>query len=167
MSESTDHETAGQPGTEPGTVREEAERLVAAVLARFAATRAATGNAETAEYDPERASRLAHAVGDVAVAVTGLLRELARTPEGESARQGLNLREGFALLAGQVVEAAGIDLHADPERADGKPWTPPEDSDRPGAHPGAAPPGERVSAHTEEDPWRAATRASQPEQEPR
>ena len=162
MSESTDHEMAGQPGTEPGTVREEAERLVAAVLARFAATRAATGNAETPEYDPERAGRLAHAVGDVAVAVTGLLRELARAPETDEARQGLRLREGFALLAGQVIEAAGVDLHADPERADGKPWNAPEGPDQ-----SATEPGERVSAHTEDDPWRAATRASQPEQEPR
>lgn len=142
MSTSADNETAKRPGVEPGPVREEAERLAAAVLARLAAA----GVGPDVEQDPARGGRIAHAAGDVAVAVTGLLRELARAPESGEPREGLNLRESFALFASQVVESAGVDLHAPPARDDDQPWQAPG---------------------VEDDPWRAATRASQRKQESR
>ncbi|MGH3713080.1 MAG: hypothetical protein ACRDT4_06400 [Micromonosporaceae bacterium] len=115
---------------EVGPVREEAERLVAVLLARFGAV------GGDAYADPDRAGRLAQAAGDVAVAVTGLLRELSR-PSGDGVHPAAGLRESFAGFAGGLIEAAGVDLHGDPPPADPPPWR----------------------AGTEaEDPWRAATR---------
>ncbi|MGH3736581.1 MAG: hypothetical protein ACRDT6_13340 [Micromonosporaceae bacterium] len=120
-----------------GPVRDEAERLVAALFARFAAA----GGTELlggAYADDERAGRLARAAGDVAVAVTGLLRELSRPgTDGESPAAGL--RESFAGFAGGLVQAAGVDLHGDPPPADPPPWR-------------------RAPDAEPEDPWRAATR---------
>jgi hypothetical protein len=123
---------------EVGPVRDEAERLVAALLARFVSARAASGLDPDTTYDPQQAQRVAKAVGDVAVAVTGLLRELSRPGvDGAPTGVGLGLRETFAGFAGGLIEAAGVDLHAAPTPAD--------------------PPAWRTD---EEDPWRAATRAS-------
>ena len=114
---------------EVGPVRDEAERLVAALLTRSPSAGAGSG------LDAERAQRLATAAGDVAVAVTGLLRELARPADGTPGT-GLRLRETFAGFAGGLIEAAGVDLHAAPTPADPPAW------------------------RTEEDPWRVATRAA-------
>lgn len=124
-----------------GPVREEAERLVAALLARFAAT-GATELLPGGYADPDRAGRLAQAAGDVAVAVTGLLRELSR-PSTDGASPAAGLRESFAGFAGGLVEAAGVDLHGAPPPADPPAWR--------------AEPDTRAESDTE-DPWRAATR---------
>ncbi len=121
---------------EVGPVRDEAERLVAALLARFVSARAGAGLDPDAAYDPERAQRVAKAAGDVAVAIAGLLRELAR-PAADGTPAGLGLRETFAGFASGLIEAAGVDLHAPPTPAE--------------------PPAWRTQ---EEDPWRAATRAA-------
>jgi hypothetical protein len=97
-------------------VREEAERLVVALFARQALVRAAAGR--PSDFDPERAGRIAQAAGDVAVAVTGLLRELTRG----DAPAGAGLRKGFAALATGLVEAAGVDLRGDPPPPEPHPW---------------------------------------------
>jgi hypothetical protein len=127
-----------------GPVREEAERLVAAVLARVAMVRAATGHSPA--FDPDHAGRIAHAAGDVAVAVTGLLRELAR-PGRDGMPTGTRLREGFVGLATGLVEAAGVDLHGDPPAPEPRPWQAAADPDT-------------------GDVWRMVTRESQTRPDP-
>lgn len=97
-------------------VREEAERLVVAVLARLALVRAAAGR--PLDFDPERADRIARAAGDVATAVTGLLREVTR----DGTPGGTGLRDGFATLATRLVEAAGVDLRGEPPPPEPRPW---------------------------------------------
>lgn len=104
---------------DPGPVREEAERLVAAVLARLALVRMASGRPSL--YDPQRASRIARATGEVAVAVTGLLRELAQ-PAPDGSAMGTGLRKNFATLATGLVEALGVDLRGEPPPPRPWPW---------------------------------------------
>ncbi|MGH3729706.1 MAG: hypothetical protein ACRDTU_13295 [Micromonosporaceae bacterium] len=133
--------------TEHGSVRHEAERLVAEVLTRLGAAGAAGGLQPA--YDPQRAQRVAQAAGDVAVAVTGLLRELSRPgPDGTDGVAGL--RGDFVRFAGGLIEAAGVDLHAAPQApqrqprqddAEGDPWRS----------------ATRHAAAADADPWRAAT----------
>ncbi len=119
-------------------VREEAERLVVAVLARLALVRAAVGR--PVDFDPERADRIARAAGDVATAVTGLLREFTR----DGASGGTGLRDGFATLATRLVEAAGVELREEP------PPPPPQPS-----------PWQATSEPDTGDVWRIVTRQSQ------
>jgi hypothetical protein len=123
----------------PGPVREEAERLVAAVLARLAMVRALTGQPPV--FDPEHAGRIAHAVGDVAESVTGLLRELG-SPGGAGPATGSRLRDGFGALATGLIEAAGVDLHGEPPAPEPRPWQAAPDPDA-------------------GDVWRTVTRESQ------
>ncbi|MGH3661849.1 MAG: hypothetical protein ACRDTQ_08315, partial [Micromonosporaceae bacterium] len=135
-------------------------------------------------WDPDHARRVTAAAGDVAVAVTGLLRELSRTPASDAATG--TLREGFAEFASHLARAAGVDLHADPEPASADPWrlatvfgssdaaAESRDDAAPDHHPtDSAPAGPATpdcttpSTGPEADPWRAATRAGHSPQEPR
>jgi hypothetical protein len=118
-------------------VREEAERLVVAVLARLALARAATGR--PLGFDPERADRIARAAGDVATAVTGLLREVTAR-DGTSG--GAGVRDGFTTLATRLVEAAGVDLRGAPPPPEPRSW-------------------QATSEPDTADVWRTATRQSQ------
>ena len=124
----------------PGPVREEAERFATAVLAKLAMVRAVTGQPPV--FDPDRAGRIAHAVGDVAVAVTGLIRELGQSG-WDTPVSGSRLRDGFVSLTTGLVEAAGVDLHGDPPAPESYPWRVAADFDDAG------------------DVWRIATRQSQ------
>jgi len=123
----------------PGPVREEAERLAATVLTKLDMVRAVTGQPPV--FDSDRAARIARAVGDVATAVTGLIRELGR-PGWDAPVSGSRLRDGFASLTTGLVEAAGVDLHGDPPAPELHPWQVAADSDT-------------------GDVWRIATRQSQ------
>ena len=126
---------------EAGSIRDEAERLVLAVLARVAG-----GDADftAAAYDAERVQRLARAVGDTAVAVSGLLQELSRWHDS-SRPIAASLRSAFLGLASGFLDAVGVDPRTVPPPA-GK-----GDTDAPDAA------SSRRSTEPE-DPWRAATR---------
>ncbi|MGH3662000.1 MAG: hypothetical protein ACRDTQ_09115, partial [Micromonosporaceae bacterium] len=79
MSNSVDSQQSERVGwSGAGLVREEAERLAVAVLARLSAAQASDVVSRATGWDPDHARRVTAAAGDVAVAVTGLLRELSR-----------------------------------------------------------------------------------------